>query len=375
MAVPQLYEPAPLFTGFTARNPRFNLATLGGRPVVISFLGSVQHPLGRQLADGLADLVARLPAGEAVVGAVSADPRDRKDPGLREHMRLRPAFVLFHDDDLSIGKLWGLIPPETAVGQKLAFRPVTFVLDPRLRVFGTVTGVPGAEHLPRVLELLRAIPRTAAPAPVLVVPRVFEPELCRALIDYFEASGGQPSGSMRDHGGGTHRVLDPGVKRRQDVAVLEPRLREACRQRLLRRLAPEILKAFQFEASEIERDIVVRYDASEGGFFRPHRDNVSGSTTHRRFAATINLNAEDYSGGDLRFPEFGHYSYRAETGGAIVFSCSLLHEALPVTRGRRYAYLPFFFSQREAALFRQNVAAADRRLRTPDGKLLEGKPG
>jgi predicted 2-oxoglutarate/Fe(II)-dependent dioxygenase YbiX len=28
-------------------------------------------------------------------------------------------------------------------------------------------------------------------------------------------------------------------------------------------------------------------------------------------------------------------------GGAIVFSCSLLHEALPVVRGRRFALLSF----------------------------------
>ena len=49
---------------------------------------------------------------------------------------------------------------------------------------------------------------------------------------------------------------------------------------------------------------------------------------------TINLNADDYEGGDLRFPEFGPRTYRAPTGGAVVFSCSLLHEATPVTRGR-----------------------------------------
>jgi hypothetical protein len=49
---------------------------------------------------------------------------------------------------------------------------------------------------------------------------------------------------------------------------------------------------------------------------------------------TINLNAEEYDGGDLRLPEFGRQAYRAPTGGAVVFSCSLLHEALPVTRAR-----------------------------------------
>jgi predicted 2-oxoglutarate/Fe(II)-dependent dioxygenase YbiX len=61
---------------------------------------------------------------------------------------------------------------------------------------------------------------------------------------------------------------------------------------------------------------------------------------HRRFAVTINLNAEDYEGGDLRLPEFDRRTYRAPTGGAVVFSCSLLHEATPVTKGTRYWSAP-----------------------------------
>ena len=67
---------------------------------------------------------------------------------------------------------------------------------------------------------------------------------------------------------------------------------------------------------------------------------------------TINLNAGDYDGGDLRFPEYGGRTYRAPTGGAVVFSCSLLHEATPVTRGKRYAFLPFLYNE-EAARIRE----------------------
>jgi predicted 2-oxoglutarate/Fe(II)-dependent dioxygenase YbiX len=33
-----------------------------------------------------------------------------------------------------------------------------------------------------------------------------------------------------------------------------------------------------------------------------------------------------------------------------VFSCSLLHEALPVTRGRRYAFLPFLYDEAAARI-------------------------
>jgi predicted 2-oxoglutarate/Fe(II)-dependent dioxygenase YbiX len=91
--------------------------------------------------------------------------------------------------------------------------------------------------------------------------------------------------------------------------------------------------------------LIACYDAQEGGYFRPHRDNLSMGTAHRKFAVSINLNAEDFEGGDLRFPEFGPRTYRPPTGGAVVFACGLLHEATPVTRGRRYAVLPFLYDE------------------------------
>jgi predicted 2-oxoglutarate/Fe(II)-dependent dioxygenase YbiX len=118
---------------------------------------------------------------------------------------------------------------------------------------------------------------------------------------------------------------------------------------------PAILKAFQFKATRIERYIVACYEATTGGFFRAHRDNATKGTAHRTFAVTLNLNAEDYEGGDLRFPEFGPRTYRAPTGGVVVFSCSLLHEALPVTNGKRYAFLPFLYGEEGAKIRAENL--------------------
>jgi predicted 2-oxoglutarate/Fe(II)-dependent dioxygenase YbiX len=120
------------------------------------------------------------------------------------------------------------------------------------------------------------------------------------------------------------------------------------------RLAPEILKAFQFHATRIERHIVACYDSGTGGYFRPHRDNTTKGTAHRRFAVSLNLNTGEYEGGLLRFPEFGWQTYLAPVGGAVVFSCSLLHEATPVTSGRRYAYLPFLYDDAAARIRDRN---------------------
>jgi hypothetical protein len=91
------------------------------------------------------------------------------------------------------------------------------------------------------------------------------------------------------------------------------------------------------------------YDSSLGGHFSRHRDNVNAGARHRRFAASINLNG-DYDGCDLIFPEFGRRTYKAPVGGAIVFSCGALHQVTPVTRGKRYAFVPFFYGEADAVV-------------------------
>jgi predicted 2-oxoglutarate/Fe(II)-dependent dioxygenase YbiX len=185
---------------------------------------------------------------------------------------------------------------------------------------------------------------------------VFDLELCQRLIATYDAQGGKPSGVMRDIDGRTVGVMD-GFKRRSDVTITDDAFRDELMGRLRRCLIPEIRKVFQFEATRLERYLVACYDAREGGYFKPHRDNETLGTAHRRFAVSINLNAEDFEGGDLRFPEFGPRTYRPPTGGAVVFCCSLQHEATPVTKGRRYAFLPFLYDEAGQTIRETNLAA------------------
>ena len=110
---------------------------------------------------------------------------------------------------------------------------------------------------------------------------------------------------------------------------------------IARRISPELTKAFFYGSFKFDRVLIACYDAERGDYFRRHRDNSTPSTTGRRFALTLNLNSEDYDGGELVFPEYGDYRYKPPTGAAVLFSCSLLHEALPVTRGQRFALLSF----------------------------------
>jgi hypothetical protein len=210
----------------------------------------------------------------------------------------------------------------------------------------------------RIIELLRQIPREPAvmPAPVLIVPRILPAEICRHLIDLYEKDGGEESGFMREESGVTVHRTDPSHKRRRDYLLEDAKLVAALNARLSSTLLPMIKRAFQFDVTRIERHIVSCYDSADGGHFAPHRDNTTKGTAHRRFACTINLNAEDYEGGDLVFPEFGPRSYRAPTGGAVIFSCSLLHTAQAVTKGRRYAFLPFFYDDEAARIRERNLA-------------------
>jgi len=374
MALAPEHEYAPLFVGNSARNKNFSFSTVGGRPVTLTFLGSAGHPLGRRLADDLAAAAETLSTDHAVLCAVTFDPKDREQQRVEE----RPALIVFHDEDLAIAKRYGVVEESVEPNSSFGFLPVTFVLDERMRIVRTIA-VPSSRpegHVAEVMQALDAIPRAKEKgrlrtwAPVLAVPRIFEPEFCRELIAYFDRSGGEASGFMREREGRTFGVLDDSFKRRRDAGIEDRALRKAGRERVMRRLVPAIKQAFMFDVTHIERDIVACYDATTGGFFRAHRDNTTLATAHRRFAVTINLNAEDYEGGELRFPEFGRMTYRAETGGAVVFSCSLLHEATPVHRGKRYCYLPFLYDEAGARLRKENEKYLDQRVLAADEKTV-----
>lgn len=185
--------------------------------------------------------------------------------------------------------------------------------------------------------------------PVLLVPDVLAPEHCARLVRAWETGDRYEGGvASRDYG---RNVPVSRVKVRGDVALADL---GAEAQELFalfrRRLFPEIRKAFNFRVTRAETLRIGCYDAAQAGYFAPHRDDVTPYTAHRRFAMSLNLNAGDYEGGYLRFPEYGAQLYGPETGGAIVFSCSLLHEATSVTAGRRFVLLGFFYGEAEQAL-------------------------
>lgn len=177
-------------------------------------------------------------------------------------------------------------------------------------------------------------------APVLIVPEVLDRADCDALIARWRHRNEEGTVTTRIDGKDT-RQIDPGMKQRRDHQVLDPELDSWLARMVGRRIAPELAKAFYFQRFRFDRFVVTCYDAARGDYFRPHRDNTTPSTQARMFALTLNLNTEDYEGGGLRFPEYGPEAYRPKSGDAILFSCSLIHEALPVTKGSRFTLLSF----------------------------------
>ena len=181
----------------------------------------------------------------------------------------------------------------------------------------------------------------SCPAPVLVIPNVIAPETCRALIAHFEQSPHAPGLMASVVDGAAAAKLDEGKKRRRDIEVTPAdALHGELVKVLAQRCAPEIKRAFQFDVAFADRILIARYDDT-GGYFKRHRDNLSPQTAFRDFAVSMNLNTPEYEGGELLFPEFGDDRYNPPAGSALVFSASLLHEAAPVTRGRRYVALSF----------------------------------
>jgi len=178
-------------------------------------------------------------------------------------------------------------------------------------------------------------------APVLVVPEALEPSLCDALIHAWEL-GARESGRVTADGvGGVGDRVARDIKRRTDHVLRDESLAARVRDRLARRVLPEMRRAFGYDALRCEGFRVGCYEASEAGEFRAHRDDANPATAGRRFALSVNLRRGGYAGGRLALPEYGA-TFDAATGAAVVYGAAVLHAVEPVTNGRRFALVGFF---------------------------------
>jgi hypothetical protein len=320
-----------------------------GRAIVLAFLGSGADPTAEAALSTLSAHQCLIDEGEAAFFVAVA-----VESGAGPEIALEARFP-------SIVFLWEGGEMAHAFGADRSL----VILDRMLRV----VEVAPLNQADRVLgDLSRSTrPKPAsAPcpsAPILTLGHVFEPELCAHLVNCFEQSGGKDSGFMQDQGGRSFENFDNSWKRRRDFHLTDAKLIANLRVRIGRRICPEIRKAFQMRPTRIERDLVARYDSETGGHFGPHRDDTGIAIAHRRFAVSINLNA-DFEGGEISFPEYSPQTFKVAPGTAVVFSASILHEVSRVTRGRRYVFLTFLFDE-EAERVRQTNLQAMQAQRKP----------
>lgn len=354
--VPMAGDPAPAFAQRTPQNPRYNFDSAAGRWLVLGFFGSAADPAAHAALAALAARPDLFNDEHASFFGVSNDPADEG----RLANRI-PGYRWFWDFDLTVARAYGAMAPDAQPSDRLSLKRFWLVIDPTLRVVANIPLADGTNGAAEVLALLDSLPPPARfagidlQAPILVLPRVFEPEVCAHLIQLYEAHGGTESGFMREVNGRTVGVNDRSHKSRKDFNIEDRDLIAALQARFLRRVVPEIAKVHQYQVTRMERYIVSCYAAEDGGHFGAHRDNTTTGTAHRRFAVSVNLN-EDFDGGEVSFPEYGPRSFKAPPGGAVVFSCSLLHKVSTVTRGRRYAFLPFLYDDAAARLRERNAA-------------------
>ena len=314
-----------------------------------------------EAARELLGFVARAEAFEAAGARVVAVTRDGTEANAALEAEHGIGFTLFSDPAGAITRGYGAgaagaATPPVLPWAEAAPRPgagcTTYLLDRNQRVLAAFHG--GDAHAARALAYLEAeVPAPAparliaAQAPVLLLPNVVPAPLCARIIaawraDHEEGAVRRRAGASGEAEGGTRtKVVDYGMKKRLDHRP-DDALNRDLSEAVMSRIGPEVYKAFQFRVIALERFCIAAYEAGRGDYFKAHRDNTTEQTAKRRFAVTLNLN-DDYQGGGLKFAEFGEDVYGTAAGGAVVFSCSLMHEALPVTKGTRFTALSFMF--------------------------------
>jgi predicted 2-oxoglutarate/Fe(II)-dependent dioxygenase YbiX/peroxiredoxin len=338
-----LGDPVPWFSLPVVTGGSFDLQATAGRWVVLSFVGSLADPRAMAEVAELGRLSAAFSEDHLIIGCVFTGQASDTD-SLSDSLGA-----------ISSGTLSFLADRDGAVSRSFgaAEMPRTIILDPMLRAVADIAWDVPQGHADMVRNVLQGLPRVddsaGVPmfAPALMVPRVFSFGICDFLIQFYETQGAVDSGFQFDIDGKTVTLSDWRLKRRSDVAVGVPEVRELIRDHIVRRLVGPIERYFQFKVTRMDRYVVACYDSAVAAHFHRHRDNINAGAQHRRFALSINLN-KDFEGGDLAFPEFGTKAYRPSEGGALVFSCGALHQVTPVTKGKRYAFLAFMYGEEDA---------------------------
>ncbi|MGL5509035.1 MAG: redoxin domain-containing protein [Microcoleaceae cyanobacterium] len=339
---------APHFRLANTENDFTILKSQVGQPILLIFYASDKFPQCQEVLLNIGNIVSILEKFNVKVLAISTDsPAVRKN--FAEQTKL--PFVFLSDPKYEVSNLYGVVSHDQPTSQ-IIYHRIIFLLDANLRVINIYHV---EDILPCLLELINDLETIkqvephliSMQAPVLLIPQVFPLDFCQELINIWHTDNAE-SGFMKAVGNQTVGYINHNHKIRNDHFVQDEKLLVRINNYIADRIIPEVNKAYNYRITRQESYRIAGYDSQVGGFFKPHRDNTTGGTAHRRWAMSLNLNSDQYEGGYLRFPEYSPHFYKPETGDAVIFSCSLLHEATRVTSGFRFVLLNFFYGDREA---------------------------
>ncbi len=314
----------------TAGTGRSFYHELRGGPVLLLALREPGHPLAEALLAAFqADATTWQAAKSQFFGLTG-----KSWPGLGERLAALDGMTLVDPEG---GVLSGLLQS----GAESPAPGFIYLLDPNQRVLASQPVGPDLTPLRAGLEAWQSAMEEEAAgvppaAPVLVLPNVIDQTFRERLIGLWQ-------GEHREGGVSTGKTntYDLGGKRTLEHVIEDRELKRELNMTLARRISPELVKVFQYQAPFVfDLPIVMAYQPVRQDFFGLHRDDLR-EDRKRRFALSLNLN-DDFEGGELHFPEYGPRGYKMAAGAAAVFSVSMLHEARPVTSGIRFVLTSFF---------------------------------
>ena len=301
----------------------FDLNHLIGKPVVLFYFLSIHHPFCVELLNIIQSKIHQFREKGVAIIAISPNAAIDLYEGAK---KLNLVFPLLADPEFQAAKALG-IALIANVGPKEAIevRRSTFILDSTLRIRKQYSPKETKSHVLQILEELETeLPEmqaylVKAHAPVLWIPDVIEPGLCKEIVSRNNLES--PFNSYID-------------------------------KRLYERVVPEVLKAFYFKPKKRKTPSIEIYSPHNQGPSKLLRVHAQESEITYQYVMMISLNTpdEDYIGGGLCFPEYSLGIYKATLGSAIVYSTFLLQERLPVISGKAIMLMSYFYDE-ETTLF------------------------
>ena len=193
-------DTAPEMTVRSFANPRYVLGSAAGRYLVLCFFGSAADAHSQAAMKAAMAQPDLFDDAKACFFGVSVDAADETQKRVQDRY---PGYRFFFDFDCALSRAYGAAAQEAEENGRVPLRRIWVILDPNMRVRSVIPFAKDQRDIGQVMAEVAALPEPHLAtgeewhAPVLHLPRVFEPDLCAALVAAYDNAGGEPSGFMQ----------------------------------------------------------------------------------------------------------------------------------------------------------------------------------